>query len=43
MLRVDLEDFAGNHRFTTYSTFVVEGESSEYTVRLSRSTAYLGK
>ncbi|XP_063411590.1 ryncolin-1-like [Mytilus trossulus] len=43
MLRIEFEDFEGNSRFAKYNTFVVESESSEYTVRLSISRENAGK
>lgn len=43
MLRVDLEDFEGNHRFATYNTFYVESENSEYAVQMSGYTGTAGK
>ncbi|VDI53175.1 Hypothetical predicted protein [Mytilus galloprovincialis] len=42
MLRVDLEDFEGNHRFATYNTFYVESENSEYAVQMSGYTGTAG-
>ncbi|KAG8570629.1 hypothetical protein GDO81_011357 [Engystomops pustulosus] len=32
-LRFDLEDFEGNRTYATYSNFMVEGESKQYTLR----------
>ena len=34
-LRVDLEDFAGNKRFATYSTFKVGNADTKYTLTVS--------
>ena len=39
-LRIDLEDFAGNTVYAGYSTFKVESEGSNYTLRIGN---YSGK
>uniref|UniRef100_A0A8C5WMM4 Fibrinogen C-terminal domain-containing protein n=1 Tax=Leptobrachium leishanense TaxID=445787 RepID=A0A8C5WMM4_9ANUR len=37
-LRVDLEDFEGNHAYATYSDFKLEGEDQKYTLRFGSFT-----